>query len=223
MSTDNGKIDANKKSNAPEKVTAERNIIHAALGVTAVKPSQFPESDRVEVAFVGRSNVGKSSMINTMINRKSLVRTSQNPGKTRTINFFEVEQDWYFVDLPGYGYARVSRSESEKWGEMIEGYLKNRPQMAAIVLLLDIRHEPNSNDKMLYDWCCHYKLPVILVATKSDKLKRSQVQKHTAIIRRGLGAKEPVLPFSSLTRAGREELWGILEERLEGYKYITNQ
>ena len=191
---------------------AERNIVHAALGVTAVKPDQFPESDRVEVAFVGRSNVGKSSMINTMLGRKSLVRTSSSPGKTRTINFFEVEQDWYFVDLPGYGYARVSRSESEKWGEMIEGYLKKRPQMAALVLLLDIRHEPTANDKMLYDWCKHYQLPVILVATKSDKLKRSQLQKHMAIIRRALEASEQVLAFSSLDRVGREQLWQALEE-----------
>jgi len=188
-----------------------RNIVHAALGVTAVEPKQFPESDRIEVAFVGRSNVGKSSMINAMLGRKSLVRTSQSPGKTRTINFFEVEEDWYFVDLPGYGYAKVSRSESEKWGDMIEGYLKNRPQMAAIVLLLDIRHEPTENDKMLYDWCKHYELPVILVATKSDKLKRSQLQKHMAIIRRGLEATEQVLPFSSLTKAGREELWKVLD------------
>ena len=216
MSTESKRFD--EKPDSIEKTTTERNIIHAALGVTAVKPSQFPESDRVEVAFVGRSNVGKSSMINTMINRKSLVRTSQSPGKTRTINFFEVEKDWYFVDLPGYGYAKVSRSESEKWGSMIEGYLKDRPQMAAIVLLFDIRHEPNANDKMLYDWCRHYKLPVILVATKCDKLKRSQLQKHTAMIRRGLGAKEQVLPFSSLTRAGREELWGIFEERLMGFR-----
>ena len=194
-------------------ISEGRNIVHAAMGITAVGPKQFPESDRIEVAFVGRSNVGKSSMINTMLNRKSLVRTSQSPGKTRTINFFEVESDWYFVDLPGYGYARVSRSESEKWGVMIEGYLKNRPQMAAIVLLLDIRHEPTGNDKMLYDWCKHYELPVILVATKSDKLKRSQLQKHMAIIRKGLGATEQVLPFSSLTRAGREELWKVLDEK----------
>jgi len=188
-----------------------REIVHAALGLTAVSPTQFPESTRAEIAFVGKSNVGKSSMINTMVNRKSLVRTSSSPGKTRTINFFEVEEEWYFVDLPGYGYAKVARSVSESWGAMVEGYLKDRPQMCAIVLLLDIRHEPNSNDKMLYDWCKHYKLPTILIATKSDKLKRSQLQKHTAMIRRGLGAAEQVMPFSSHTRAGREELWDLLE------------
>ena len=194
----------------------ERNIVHAALGVTAVGPKQFPQSERVEVAFCGRSNVGKSSMINAMLGRKSLVRTSQTPGKTRTINFFEVEESWYFVDLPGYGYARISRSESQKWGVMIEGYLKQRAQLAALVLLLDIRHEPTSNDKMLYDWCKHYQLPVLLVATKSDKLKRSQLQKHCAIVQRGLNATEEVIPFSSLTRAGREELWNLLEAKREG-------
>ena len=188
-----------------------RNIVHAKLGVTAVKPGQFPESERAEVAFVGKSNVGKSSMINTMLGRKSLVRTSQNPGKTRTINFFEVEESWYFVDLPGYGYAKVSKSESQKWGAMVEGYLKDRPPLVALVLLLDIRHEAGSNDKMLYEWCKYYNLPVILVATKSDKLKRSQLQKHTAMIRRGLNAEEQVLPFSSLSKAGREELWEVLE------------
>ena len=191
------------------------NIVHAELGVTAVRPDQFPNNERVEVAFVGRSNVGKSSMINTMLGRKSLVRTSGSPGKTRTINFFEVEQDWYFVDLPGYGYAKVSKQESEKWGNMIEAYLKDRKQLLGLVLLLDIRHEPNNNDKMLYEWCKHYELPVILVATKSDKLKRSQLQKHTAMIRRALEAEEEVLPFSSLDKTGRERLWAVLEEYRE--------
>lgn len=188
-----------------------KEIVHAALGVTAVRPDQFPENERIEVAFVGRSNVGKSSMINAMLNRKSLVRTSGSPGKTRTINFFEVEGKWYFVDLPGYGYAKISRSESEKWGAMVEGYLKERPQLLTLVLLLDIRHEPTKNDKMLYEWCKYYELPIVLVATKSDKLKRSQLQKHTAMIRRSLGADEMVLPFSSLNRSGREELWEVLE------------
>ena len=193
-----------------------RNIVHAALGTTATAPSQFPTGTRTEVAFVGRSNVGKSSMINTMLGRKSLVRTSQSPGKTRTINFFEVEDDWYFVDLPGYGYAKVSRSETEKWGAMIEGYLKNRPQLAALVLLLDIRHEPTANDKMLYEWCRYYELPLVLVATKSDKIKRSQLQKQLAILKRGMGGAdvtEAIIPFSSFDRTGREELWRVLEAK----------
>jgi len=197
---------------------AERTIVHAALGTTAVAPQQFPVSDRVEVAFVGKSNVGKSSMINAMLNRKALVRTSQAPGKTRTINFFEVESDWFFVDLPGYGYARISRAESEKWGKMIESYLKNRPQLVALVLLLDIRHAPSANDRLIYEWCRHYKLPVILAATKSDKLKRSQIQKHVAVLRKGIAeslaapAPEPIIAFSSTSRAGREILWETLDE-----------
>ncbi|MCL1988051.1 MAG: ribosome biogenesis GTP-binding protein YihA/YsxC [Firmicutes bacterium] len=192
----------------------QKTIIHADLGVTAVKSEQFPVNDRREIAFVGKSNVGKSSMINTMLGRKSLVRTSQTPGKTRTINFFEVEQALYFVDLPGYGYAKVAKSESQKWAKMVESYLKNRPQLLTLVLLLDIRHEPTSQDKMLYEWCKHYNLPVILVATKSDKLKRSQLDKHLAIIRKSLAeiAKpDKILPFSSLNRDGREELWEILD------------
>ena len=207
-----------KEENAVEKTNAakERNIVHAALGATAVRPGQFPVSDRTEVAFAGKSNVGKSSMINTMLNRKSLVRTSQSPGKTRTINFFEVEKEWYFVYLPGYGYAKISRQESQKWGPMVEGYLKNRPQLMALVLLLDIRHDPTANDKMLYEWCQHYRLPVILVATKSDKLKRSQLQKRSTVIRKALGAKEQMLLFSSLSKAGRSELWEILDSRREG-------
>ena len=196
-------------------ITEGRQIIHATLGTTAVYPNQYPVRSRFEIAFAGKSNVGKSSMLNALVNRKGLVRTSQNPGKTRTINFFEVEQDWYFVDLPGYGYAKISRQESEKWGAMIENYLKDRKPLLGLVLLLDIRHEPNNNDKMLYEWCKHYELPVILVATKSDKLKRSQIQKHTAMIRRALEAEEEVLPFSSLDRSGRERLWSVLEGHKE--------
>jgi GTP-binding protein len=165
----------------------------------------------VEAAFAGKSNVGKSSMINAMLGRKKLVRSSQTPGKTRTINFFEVEQDWYFVDLPGYGYAKISRSVSEQWGAMVEGYLRDRPPLMAVVLLLDIRHEPTANDRMLYNWCRHYGLTTLLVATKADKLKRSQVQRQVSVIRKGLSAAETVLPFSSETKAGREELWALLE------------
>jgi len=192
---------------------SEKIIVHAKLGVTAVRPDQYPTDMRHEVAFVGKSNVGKSSMINTMLNRKSLVRTSQSPGKTRTINFFEVESDWYFVDLPGYGYAKVSKSESAKWGKIVENYLHDRKQLIALVLLLDIRHEPGENDKMIYNWCKYYNLPVILVATKSDKLKRSQLSKHLAVIRKALNSEEEIYPFSSLNRSGRDEVWNTLEER----------
>ncbi|MCL2287161.1 MAG: ribosome biogenesis GTP-binding protein YihA/YsxC [Firmicutes bacterium] len=185
-------------------------INNTDIATTGVRPEHFPDTGWPEVAFVGKSNVGKSSLINAMLGRKKLARTSQTPGKTRTINFFHVESKLYFVDLPGYGYARVSKSESEKWGEMVEGYLKDRPQLKRIFLLVDIRHEPGVNDKMLYEWFLHYGLPFTVVATKSDKLKRSQVQKHLAIIRRGLGAPQPPIPFSSETKDGRDQLWSLI-------------
>jgi len=185
-------------------------INNTDIAATAVRPAQFPDSGLPEVAFVGKSNVGKSSLINAMLGRKKLARTSQNPGKTRTINFFDVENKLYFVDLPGYGYARISRSESEKWGEMVDGYLQNRPPLKRIFLLVDIRHEPGANDKMLYDWCVHYNLPFTVVATKADKINRSQIQKHLATIKRCFGLKETPMPFSSETKAGREELWGVI-------------
>jgi len=185
-------------------------INHAELETTAVAPVGFPKEGLPEVAFVGKSNVGKSSLINAMLGRKKLARTSQSPGKTRTINFFDVEQKLLFVDLPGYGYARISRSESEKWGEMVESYLQNRPPLKQIFLLVDIRHEPGANDKMLYDWCLHYNLPFTIVATKSDKVSRNQMQKHLGIIRRSLNLKQAPLAFSSESKAGREELWAVI-------------
>jgi len=188
-----------------------KNIVKAELAKTAVKPDQFPDTGWPEVAFVGRSNVGKSSLINALLNRKKLARTSQNPGKTRTINFFNVEDKLYFVDLPGYGYAKVSRSESEKWGAMVDGYLKDRPQLKHIFLLMDIRHEPNANDKLIHDWCRHYDIPFTIVATKSDKIKKSQVQKHLAVIRKALEEEAVPLPFSSESWDGRERLWGVID------------
>jgi len=197
------------------KVEAEvKNIGKAEYATTAVRPDQFPDNGWPEVAFVGRSNVGKSSLINALLNRKKLARTSQNPGKTRTINFFNVEDRLYFVDLPGYGYARVSKSESQKWGEMVEGYLQDRPPLKNIFLLMDIRHEPSAGDRQIYEWCVYYNLPFTIVATKSDKIKKSQVQKHLAVIRRTLNAEVPPMPFSSESWDGREALWGLIESQI---------
>ena len=205
----------NQHSGRTAKVEGEgKQITKAEYATTAVKPSQFPTNDWPEVAFVGRSNVGKSSLINALLNRKKLARTSQNPGKTRTINFFNIEDRLYFVDLPGYGYAKVSKSESAKWGEMVDGYLKGRPQLKHIFLLMDIRHEPSANDKQIHEWCKHYNLPYTIIATKSDKIKKSQVQKHLAMIRKTLEENAPPIPFSSESWEGREALWGVIEAEI---------
>jgi len=185
-------------------------INNTDIAFTAVSPSGFPADGLPEVAFVGKSNVGKSSLINAMLGRKRLARTSRQPGKTRTINFFHVEKRLYFVDLPGYGYAKVSKSETQKWGAMVEGYLKNRPQLKRIFLLLDIRHEPGANDLMLYEWFKHYGLPFTVIATKSDKISRAQLPKHVAAMRRVLGCDEPPIPFSSETNQNRDTLWTII-------------
>lgn len=188
-------------------------VNNVSLDAVAVKPAQYPTDGKLEVAFAGKSNVGKSSLINSMVYRKAIARTSQNPGKTRTINFYNVEDKLYFVDLPGYGYAKAPKTEIAKWGKMIENYLLKREELRAIILLIDIRHEPGENDKMMYEWLRHYGYKIIIVATKSDKLKRSQLQKHTSMLRKALNlAKEDILiPFSSETKSGRDELWEVIE------------
>lgn len=190
-------------------------VNNISLEATVVKREQYPEEFYPEIAFVGKSNVGKSSLINVMVNRKSLARTSQNPGKTRTINFYNVENVIRFVDLPGYGYAKASKSEIEKWGSMIESYLKIRKTLKSIILLIDIRHEPSKNDIMMYEWLRYYNYDMIIVASKADKLKRSQVPRHIAMLRSGLKlpSETVVIPFSSETRAGKEELWNAIEEK----------
>ena len=186
--------------------------LETVCGIT----SKIPDNPFNEVAFAGKSNVGKSSMINALLNRKSLARTSAQPGKTQTINFYNVNDAMYLVDLPGYGYAKTSASEKEKWGKMIENYLHTSKKLQAVFLLIDIRHDPSANDKMMYDWIVHNGYQPIIIATKVDKLKRSQVQKHVKALKQGLEllAGTQVIPFSAETKQGREEIWKIMDELL---------
>ncbi|MCI9083051.1 MAG: YihA family ribosome biogenesis GTP-binding protein [Lachnospiraceae bacterium] len=176
--------------------------------------SKLPDTDLPEVAFAGKSNVGKSSLINGLMNRKSLARTSSQPGKTQTINYYNINNAMYLVDLPGYGYAKVSVKEKEKWGQMIENFLHSSQQLRAVFLLIDIRHEPSVNDKQMYDWVVYQGYDPIIIATKLDKIKRSQVQKHLKMIREGLQVKPktPILPYSALSKQGREEIWNLMDE-----------
>lgn len=179
--------------------------------------STIPKNDKPEIAFAGKSNVGKSSLINALMNRKSLARTSSQPGKTQTINFYNINDTMYLVDLPGYGYAKVSESEKQKWGQMIENYLHQSKQLKAVFLLIDIRHAPSANDKTMYDWIVYQGYEPIIIATKLDKIKRSQIQKNIKILREGLElAKEHVIiPFSAETKQGRDEVWSMMDSLIE--------
>lgn len=183
--------------------------LETVCGIT----SRIPDNQLPEIAFAGKSNVGKSSLINALMNRKSLARTSSQPGKTQTINFYNINDAMYLVDLPGYGYAKVSESERAKWGKMIENYLHRSKQLRAVFLLVDIRHTPGANDKTMYDWIVYQGYDPIIIATKLDKLKRSQVQKALKEVRAGLGLKadDMVIPFSAETRQGREEIWDLMD------------
>lgn len=185
------------------------NVQNVSLEAVGVKFEQFPETGYPEIAFAGRSNVGKSSLINGLINRKSLARTSGQPGKTQTINFYNVEDQLYFVDLPGYGYARTSKSNRESWGKMINYYLKRRETLGMIMLLVDIRHKPNENDQLMMNYIRESGLEPLVIATKSDKVKRSQLGKHKKIIADALKLQstDQVLPYSSMTKEGKDELW----------------
>lgn len=189
-------------------------IKHVELETVCGITSALPKNTLPEIAFSGKSNVGKSSLINALMNRKSLARTSGQPGKTQTINFYNVNGELYFVDLPGYGYARVAESVKEKWGKMIENYLHSSEQLKAVFLLIDIRHEPGSHDKNMYDWILNQGYQPIIIATKLDKIKRSQIQKHLKMVREGLqAAKETVIiPFSAETKQGREEIYECIEQ-----------
>ncbi|HCJ58017.1 ribosome biogenesis GTP-binding protein YihA/YsxC [Lutispora sp.] len=177
--------------------------------ISAVSSSQYPEGQLPEIAFAGRSNVGKSSLINSLLNRKKLVKVSSNPGKTRTINFFMINEELIFVDLPGYGYAAVSNAEKLKWGTMIEEYLTKRDNLKSVVLLVDIRHKPTADDKMMYDFIKHYMEKVIIVATKRDKISNNVLGKNLRTIKETLGTdeKDILISYSSENHNGREELW----------------
>ncbi len=187
--------------------------------------SKLPETDKMEVAFAGKSNVGKSSLINALMNRKSYARTSQQPGKTQTINFYNINDLLYFVDLPGYGYAKVSQETKVKWGKMIDNYLKTSKQLRILFLLVDIRHEPSQNDVDMYNWGIEYGYNPIVIATKSDKISRGQFQKHAGIIRKKLNCIEgtPIIPFSSLNKSGRDEVWEYIEDMLEYYQNESDE
>ncbi len=178
--------------------------------------SKFPIYDMPEIAFAGRSNVGKSSLINSLLNRKNLARTSSSPGKTVTINFYNINEEFYLVDLPGYGYAKASVELRAKWGKMIEKYLRTRETLRAVILLIDIRHAPTKDDVMMYDWIVSNDLSPVIVATKLDKIKRSQLDKQIKLIRETLGASKDVkiLPHSAITKAGREEILTLIESEL---------
>ncbi|HIX60310.1 MAG TPA: ribosome biogenesis GTP-binding protein YihA/YsxC [Candidatus Blautia gallistercoris] len=192
-------------------------IKNVSLDIVCGPTSRLPETDWPEIAFAGKSNVGKSSLINGLMNRKALARTSAQPGKTQTINFYNINDCMYLVDLPGYGYAKVSQTEKEKWGKLIERYLHNSRMLKAVFLLIDIRHAPSANDKMMYDWIVYNGFDPIIIATKLDKLKRSQVQKNVKLIREGLKlpGSTRVIPFSAQTKQGREEIWELMDSILE--------
>lgn len=179
--------------------------------------STLPDNNLPEVAFAGKSNVGKSSLINALMNRKGLARTSSQPGKTQTINFYNINKEIYLVDLPGYGYAKASEKEREKWGIMIENYLNSSDKLRAVFLLVDIRHKPSANDKQMFEWMEYVGYDPIVIATKLDKIKRSQIDKQIKLIREGIGAKEDtiIVPFSAETKAGREIIWDFMDQVIE--------
>lgn len=194
--------------------------LETVCGIT----SKLPENHLPEFAFAGKSNVGKSSLINALMNRKSLARTSSQPGKTQTINFYLMNNAWYYVDLPGYGYAKVSKEIKAKWGQMIERYLKRTANLRAIFLLIDIRHEPSANDREMYEWILANGYEPVIIATKADKISRGKYQKHISMVKKGLQVRPgtEVFLFSALNKLGRDEIWSYLdtllisEEKMEG-------
>lgn len=193
------------------------DVNNVELIISAVRPEQYPETDLPEYALAGRSNVGKSSFINTMIRRKSMARISQKPGKTQTLNFYKIEEALFFVDVPGYGFAKVSKTEREKWGVMIETYITSREQLRGVIQIVDLRHKPTEADRMMYEFLKYYDIPVIVVATKADKIPRSKWQKNAKIVRETLDfdPDDKFVLFSSETKMGKDEAWQFIKEGME--------
>ncbi|EJG4559386.1 YihA family ribosome biogenesis GTP-binding protein [Listeria monocytogenes] len=193
------------------------DVNNVELIISAVRPEQYPETDLPEYALAGRSNVGKSSFINTMIRRKSMARISQKPGKTQTLNFYKIEEALFFVDVPGYGFAKVSKTEREKWGVMIETYITSREQLRGVIQIVDLRHKPTEDDRMMYEFLKYYDIPVIVVATKADKIPRSKWQKNAKIVRETLDfdSDDKFVLFSSETKMGKDEAWQFIKEGIE--------
>ncbi len=198
-----------------EEKKIRRGVNYVELETVCGITSTLPENLLPEFAFAGRSNVGKSSLINALMFRKSYARTSSQPGKTQTINFYNIERELYFVDLPGYGYAKVSQELKAKWGKMIERYLVKSSQLKKIFLLVDIRHEPSANDKEMYEWVVYQGFEPIIVATKLDKIKRSQQEKQCKLIRTAFGAGTRIIPFSAETKQGRDEIWACSDSAIK--------
>lgn len=205
-----------------ERCGIEMIIKNVSLETVCGITSKLPENEHMEFAFAGKSNVGKSSLINGLMNRKALARTSAQPGKTQTINFYNVNDQMYLVDLPGYGYAKVNEQEKAKWGKMIENYLHKSKQLKAVFLLIDIRHEPSGNDRMMYEWILNQGFEPIIIATKLDKINRSQIQRHIKMIKDGLKVVKNtiVIPYSAQTKQGREEIYELLDSYLEQEEQI---
>ncbi|KMN37644.1 MULTISPECIES: ribosome biogenesis GTP-binding protein YihA/YsxC [Lysinibacillus] len=191
-------------------------VHNVEMVISAVRPDQYPEDGLPEFALAGRSNVGKSSFINRMIGRKALARISSKPGKTQTLNFYKIEEQLFFVDVPGYGYAKVSKTEREAWGKMIERYFTGRQELKAVVQIIDLRHPPTADDRMMYDFLKHYNIPCIVIATKADKIPKGKWDKHKKIVKETLEMEksDSLIVFSSETGLGFEEAWKTIENKM---------
>ncbi|GIN86930.1 putative GTP-binding protein EngB [Heyndrickxia sporothermodurans] len=189
-------------------------VNNAELVISAVRKEQYPDERIPEFALAGRSNVGKSSFINKMINRKALARTSSKPGKTQTLNFYKIEDSLFFVDVPGYGFAKVSKKEREAWGKMIETYITTREQLCAVIQIVDLRHPPSKDDILMYDFLKHYQIPCVVIATKADKIPKGKWQKHLKVTKETLqfDPNDEIVIFSSETGEGKDKVWGILKK-----------